>query len=153
MLPHSLKALDCSNCPLLTTLPELPQSLAHLVCYNCPLLTTLPELQQSLEGLLCSNCPLLTTIPELPQSLTWLDCDNCPNLIFIPESALKYISSELLETINSNYLKWRQEQALNLFSSKTGLLYEDLIRKTWHPDRVVDWCWDTEEVKWFKLLK
>ena len=63
------------------------------------------------------------------------------------------MSPETLETINSNYLMWRHEQTLKWFSSTHGIVYEDLIKKTWHPSRVVDWCWDTEEVKWFKSLK
>ena len=165
-LPQSLTLLICWNCPLLTTLPELPQSLKELGCercsftifpklpqsltnlciWNCPLLTTLPELPQSLRVFYFYTCPLLTTLPELPQLLTYVNCEGCTSLIFIPESAVKYMSPGL-------YLKWRKEQTLKWFSSTTGIVYEELIRKTWHPSRIIDWCWDTEEVKWFKTLK
>ena len=151
-LPQSLIYFNCNDCPLLTTLPELPQSLTHFNCGGC-LLTTLPELPQSLTYLHCYNCPLLTTLPEIPKSLINLYCEKCTSLIFVPESALRFISSDLADTITNNYLKWRHQKALDFFSSKTGIIYEELIRKTWHPSRVVDWCWDIEEVKWFKTLK
>ena len=48
---------------------------------------------------------------------------------------------------------WRQVQTLKLFSSTYGIVYEDLIKQTWHPSRIINWCWDTDEVKWFKSLK
>jgi hypothetical protein len=80
----NLTYLNCSNCPLVTTIPALA-NLTELNCYNCPLLTTIPALA-NLAGLDCSNCPLLATIPALA-NLIRLYCANCPLLTAIPALA------------------------------------------------------------------
>ena len=128
--------LNLSNLRL-TSLPPLPASLKVLYCSNTPL-STLPELPASLQELVCFKTPL-TTLPELPASLKDLCCYNCPNLI---------IQRKQDETIQDYTKRWkviyeilrRDEIILCCKAVK-----EELMIKTWHPSRVIDWCWDEEE--------
>ena len=82
-LPTTLKELSCSNCPMLTALPNLPTTLTILGCFNCPMLTALPNLPATLYLLTCSNCPI-TELPKLPATLTILTCYDCPLLTALP---------------------------------------------------------------------
>ena len=70
--------LDYDDCPLSTSIPDTLVNLTYLDCSNCPLLTSIPDTLVNLEELLCSNCPLLTSIPDTLVNLTELDCINCP---------------------------------------------------------------------------
>jgi hypothetical protein len=87
--PDSLTVLECSNCPVLASLPAtLPASLHWLNCSNLPLLSSLPaSLPASLQTLTCSRCPLLTTLPTfLPTTLVSLQFNDCPRLAHLPTS-------------------------------------------------------------------
>ena len=41
---EGLTILDCSNCPLLTSIPNI-KGLKDLVCFDCPLLTSIPNIK------------------------------------------------------------------------------------------------------------
>ena len=98
---QGLEILDCSGCPLLTSVPEI-KGLKKLYCYSCPKLTSIPEII-GLKELVCYSCPNLTSIPHIQglkelycydcqkltfisniQGLKILNCSNCPLLTFIP---------------------------------------------------------------------
>ena len=70
-------SLNCSNCPLLTNIPNELIQLTLLYCDNCPLLTHIPKEFNKLTGLRCSNCPLLTHIPNEFNKLAILICSDC----------------------------------------------------------------------------
>jgi hypothetical protein len=81
-----LKILDCSNCHLLTNIPQI-NGLQKLFCYNCPLLRNVPHIN-TLDTLFCSDCPLLDNIP-LINGLKTLDCSKCPKLTNVPDGLQK----------------------------------------------------------------
>jgi hypothetical protein len=69
-----------------------------------------------------------------------IEFHNCPNLICIPE----YLINEdyrYNNEIYTNYAKCAREQC----SKMVFTILEELIARTWHPSRVVDWCWDEDE--------
>jgi hypothetical protein len=76
--------------------------------------------------------------------LKYLSCDNCPNLIDAP---LHLLSNDLKIMIEENYQRYRKQQC----SIMTNTILEELIAHTWHPNRVIDWCWDEEEKKFMSL--
>lgn len=78
---EGLRWLDCSNCSLLTSIPNIG-GLEHLNCSNCPSLTSIPIIE-NLAILECANCPLLTNIPNI-EGLGELNCSNCSILNNIP---------------------------------------------------------------------
>ncbi|MCX6995220.1 MAG: hypothetical protein NTY13_05340 [Chlamydiae bacterium] len=78
----NLKKLECINCPLLETLPNLPNCM-ELYCSFCPLIEVLPDLP-TCTWLYCCNCPRLTALPNLPMC-TDLDCYRCSLLEALPE--------------------------------------------------------------------
>ncbi len=82
----NLTFLDCSGCPLLTSIPDTLVNLTTLVCCHCPLLTSIPDTLVNLTRLSCYNCPLLTSIPDTLVNLTFMDCYNCPLLTSIPDT-------------------------------------------------------------------
>uniref|UniRef100_A0A2N9G0U6 Uncharacterized protein n=1 Tax=Fagus sylvatica TaxID=28930 RepID=A0A2N9G0U6_FAGSY len=90
----SLRSLNISDCPNLTSLPEgigNLTSLQSLDISDCPNLTSLPEgigNLTSLQSLDISNCPNLTSLPEGIGNLTSLQSlhiSDCPNLTSLPE--------------------------------------------------------------------
>ena len=54
---EGLEILNCSHCPLLTTIPHI-EGLKRLHCSHCPLLTAIPHIEGS-EVLDCYNCAWL----------------------------------------------------------------------------------------------
>ena len=176
-LPQSLELFVGTCMHKITSLPDLPQSLKRLDCNGCSKLTLLPDLPQSLNSLDCGHCNNLLCISKIPTSLKYIYSNYCKSLMYISSNyvniplmpyiqmyihncfSLNYVPDNFYknndksrEYIEANYCKWRKEQTLYWFSSTRGVVYEELIRKTWHPSRIIDWCWDTEEVKWFKSL-
>ncbi len=89
-----LTYLNCSRCPLLTSVPDTLVNLNSLNCYNCPLLISIPDTLVNLIDLCCSECPLLISIPDTLVNLTYLDCYNNPLLASIPDTLvnLTYLS-------------------------------------------------------------
>ena len=75
-----LTRLNCSHCPLLTSIPPELVQLTRLNCFHCPLLTSIPPELVRLTGLECSHCPLLTYIPPTLVHLYYLDCRLCTYL-------------------------------------------------------------------------
>ncbi len=57
---EGVKILDCSDCPLLTSISNI-EGLKILNCSYCPLLTFIPNIE-GLKTLYCSDCPFLTSI-------------------------------------------------------------------------------------------
>ncbi len=82
----NLTRLNCSNCPLLTSIPDTLVNLTHLHCYNCPLLSSIPNSLVNLYYLDCDKCPLVASIPDTLADLTFLYCSNCPLLTSIPDT-------------------------------------------------------------------
>ena len=54
---EGLEILNCSHCPLLTTIPHI-EGLKRLHCSHCPLLTTIPHIK-GLKRLHCCYCAWL----------------------------------------------------------------------------------------------
>ena len=71
---EGLQILDCSDCPLLTSVPHI-EGLQKLYCYNCPLLTSVPQI----EGLRlnCFGCKWLKTDSNFNESITKLKLLQC----------------------------------------------------------------------------
>ena len=88
----NLTYLDCSYCPLLTSIPPELVNLTQLYCSHCPLLTSIPPTLVKLTYLNCSNCPLLTSIPPTLVNLTDLYCFHCPLLTAIPHELVHLIA-------------------------------------------------------------
>ncbi len=135
-LPNSLQYLFCSNIQI-TSLPSLPNSLQHLFCSNTQI-TSLPPLPDTLRQL---NCPYtqITSLPPLPDSLQYLYFYNCPNLL---------LKKEKDESVQNYEARWkvvrealRREEAIQ----RCKAVKEELMTKTWHPDRYLQWCIDEEE--------
>jgi hypothetical protein len=52
------------------------------------------------------------------------------------------------QIVDINYQKYRKEGC----SMLTNIILEELIARTWHPDRIRDWCWDEEEKKFMNEI-
>ncbi len=168
---ETITILDCSNCPLLTSIPDLPNltqldcsncsllvtisalpSLTRLECYKCPLLATISALP-SLTELNCSNCPLLAAIPTLP-SLTRLYCSYCPRLAAIPaHPRLIYIDchgcpwlvpSNVSKLIS---LQWFNRRNLKYFRFKHWVTSEEGVEWIYDPDHMGGWYLKKQAVK------
>lgn len=158
-LPNSVKSFWCSN-TLITSLPEeLPSSLERLFCFET-CIKKLPKLPNTLTLLLCFNSPLIE-LPELPLSLLHLSCSKT-QISILPELPLKLktfnvskcpnllIQLENEETVESYEKRWKPirekfQRERNVERCKT--VKEELMAATWHPDRMIHWCWDEEEKK------
>jgi uncharacterized paraquat-inducible protein A len=155
-----LKTLDCSDCPLLTNIPQI-NGLQTLSCYNCPLLTSVPRID-GLRKLYCFKCPLLTNIP-LINSLQTLICRNCPLLTNIPHinglQTLYCCQCHLLTNIPQiNGLRrlscygCRSLTGLNITSDFQFLQTNDCIWLSNHPDFNESIKKLIKLQKWFKRL-
>ena len=82
----NIEELNCSGCPLLTTLPKNMPKLKILNCFECISLTMLPKNTPKLKLIDCSGCPLLTELPEKLPLLRELYCIQCPLLTRLPEN-------------------------------------------------------------------
>ena len=91
-----LKRLDCSDCPLLTTIPNI-EGLKTLKCYNCPLLTTIPNIE-GLKVLDCFSCPWLPN-----ENLDYKD--NINLLIKTQRIAKNFTTRRRLEHLQDEILK------------------------------------------------
>jgi hypothetical protein len=87
----NLTELNCSDCPLLTSIPYTLINLKSLNCSDCPLLTSIPSTLVNLKSLNCSDCPLLTSIPNTLINLIGLHCSDCPLLTSIPDTLVNLI--------------------------------------------------------------
>jgi hypothetical protein len=69
------------------------------------------------------------------------------NLIYCPEPPIYYQSTfayeNRLKMIEDNYVNYRKKGCKKLHDT----IFEELIQRTWHPSRVIDWCWDEDEKK------
>lgn len=92
-------SIDCSNCPLVTTIPDGLINLKTLNCSNCQLITHIPKYLINLEYIYCLHCPILTFIPNEFVKLIVLNCSNCHLLISIPKKV------SYLNCIRCNWLK------------------------------------------------
>jgi hypothetical protein len=84
-----LKDLNCSECPLLTHIPDTLVNLTNLNCYEYPLLTHIPDTLVDLTNLNCDECHVLTHIPDTLVRLTSLDCSYRPLLTHIPGTLVR----------------------------------------------------------------
>jgi len=163
-LPHNLPAnLQYLRCDYnnLTTLPNnLPANLKELYC-NDTRITSLPDtLPESLEILSC-NFTLLTFLPEtLPANLKGLYC-NCTQLDSLPDKLPRHFVNPVwsygLWCYKTNLPDKRQnESMLDYYTrikrkerervvERVRAIKEDLMAKTWHTSRVIDWCGENFE--------
>lgn len=120
-LPAKLRVLSCHDCVRLEMLPLLPSTLTKLCCSNCPLLSALPDtLPPTLKKLYCNECPNLgPALPALPASLRELDVSDCPRIASIPihpqhrEDLLIDLSNTLVSRVyghdvlcSGNFVNW-----------------------------------------------
>ena len=118
--------LNCSNCPLLQSIPKELVSLTELNCFSCPLLKCIPNELVNLIKLDCSDCPLLQSIPNEFVNLTELDCSDCP--------WLKY---NMNNNYNSNLTKLLLLQKWFrgcLMSKKLKKIYKPILEIYFHPE-------------------
>lgn len=111
---EGLKELDCTNCPLLTIIPNI-KGLKRLKCSNCPLLTIISYIK-GLRTLWCSNCPLLKTIPNI-EGLEYLYCNNCTLITEIPNIGelnkyINYLEINYYSNPQLPYMKYYIENKL-----------------------------------------
>ena len=139
---EGLKRLDCSYCPLLTTVPKI-EGLKILCCYDCPLLTTIPNIEE-LKVLDCSFCPLLTTISEI-EGLKILYCYDCPLLTNIPNIegleklfcfGCKWLPNENKDYKNNINLLLKTQKMVKNFIKRRRLKYleQEILKIYFHPD-------------------
>src|SRR5947199_266313 len=135
-----LKILDCSNCPLLTSIPQI-EGLQTLYCCNCPLLTTIPQIK-GLQILDCWNCSFLTTVPQI-EALQVLNCSNCPMLTTVPQIEglivicfdCKWLKTDIYFNESITKLKIIQSWFKKILLSKRLMkLIPQLIPLYYHPD-------------------
>ncbi len=74
---QGLKMLNCSHCPLLTSIPHI-EGLKWLNCNECSSLSVIPHIE-GLKYLWCAGCRLLTSIPPI-EELEILYCIRCSSL-------------------------------------------------------------------------
>jgi hypothetical protein len=159
----NLKELYCANC---TEIKEIPKEFVNLKILNCSGCINLVEIPNliNLTELCCLNCPSLIEIHDLRKnSKFWsfihkyiitiykvrFDC-NCTRLTFIPthfiDSDHLYNNNDksfMIKFIEDNCQTHRQQCCKRLLDT----IFEELIARTWHPSRVIDWCWDEDEKK------
>jgi hypothetical protein len=156
-LPPTLEELNCSSNQL-TTLPKLPNTLANLNCSYNNQITRLPQLSPSLRAICCYHTSI-TALPEyLPKSMKYFHI-NTKDLLYIPESYLTYDimtypdkypqdmpryfddsdNKQFTRDLYTHFQK-NQEKEKQRTKKRVSEFKEELIARTWHPDRVVDWC-------------
>jgi hypothetical protein len=119
----NLTGLDCSYCPLLTSIPDTLINLINLYCHNCPLLTSIPSNFIKLIFLNCDSCSLLTSIPS---SVVYLICYKCP---WIDSNKTKNIQKLItIQRFIKNNIKYRRFS--RWIKSKTG------IEWIYHPNNI-----------------
>ena len=157
-LPTTLKYLRC-NCNNIKKLPNnLPANLREIYCNNMPLIDLPDTLPASLEILSCNNT-MITCLPEtLPTNLKGLYCNytRLNSLPYnLPDRIINPILGEGLWCYNTNLPNPRQEESVKDYYTRITheeretrkrilmrlrIVKEELIAKTWHTSRVVEWC-------------
>lgn len=148
-LPKNLEVLSCLNNNL-SKLPHLPSSLVELYC-NSNNLTNMPELPPNLKVLYCSD-NLFSEFPPLPQTLIRFECKGCPNLVIQKrnEETIQDYEARLSVLRKQHLLQKEKDILKDMTIHKTKMLKEELMIKTWHPNRMIKWCIDEQEKKDFQ---
>ena len=112
-----------------------------------------PELPWNWYGISCNPNITMNFIESHPDK-NWDWCKICCN----PNITMDFIERNM-GFINWFYLSmnkfgWKQENTLQYYKQRktqtikqTKLIKEELIAKTWHPDRFMEWCVDNEELR------
>jgi hypothetical protein len=161
----SLVEIDCFNCPELAVIPielvnlknlrcvyskvrEIPKELINLETLDCSRSSLfnydgIPKELVNLKIIDCSHTCIIT-IP-LIKSLERITCYGCNNLTLV-STHLIYVPQWLKPTIETNYQTYRKKRCSLLVNT----ILEELIQRTWHPSRMIDWCWDEDEKLFMK---
>jgi hypothetical protein len=117
----NLKTLNCSDCPLLTSIPNTLVNLTRLGCVNCPLLTSIPDTLINLKIVDFISCPLLTSIPDTLVNLKIISCFNCPLLTSIPDTL---VNLKIISCFNCPllYLPAKYEKLTYIKNSSSNML-------------------------------
>jgi hypothetical protein len=83
----------------------------------------------SIKTLHRGGCKNLITVPDMD------DLSGCKNLITL------HVNDDLSN--NDAYKYFSKRQCAKLVNT----ILEELIQRTWHPNRVMEWCWDEDEKK------
>ncbi len=148
----NLVVLYCQECPNLLRIPKEFTKLETLILQTCDLITHIPRAicvdNDNLKVFTVINNPSLTVIPydeNKPYAVKYdIHFHNNQNVIFAPVYSMRYMEDRKQVELNyQRYLQYSKEQCAKMVST----ILEELIAKTWHPSRMVDWCWDEEEKK------
>jgi hypothetical protein len=120
---------------------------------NSPSESAYPDKPWDWEGI--SHNPNLTMemiLEHLDKPWNWNGISKNPNLTM--EFIEKNIEKINFQHLSSNNFGWKKDNTLEYYKQRksqtikqTELLKEELIAKTWHPARFMDWCIDNEELK------
>ncbi len=158
-------------------MPPLPDNVVILKCdYNQ--LTQLPaKLPSSLKVLMCSNNKLTSLPDTLPSTLIYIDIsknklESLPEMLFrlklkrfilngnpifensLPSEELRDYFRECHTEIHINELMsyirvYNMILAMQNANQQLKEIKQELIEKTWHPERFVQWCLDrNEQAEW-----
>lgn len=159
-LPSSLMVLFCANTNI-SNLPEFPPNLVGLNCENINI-TSIPKLPSTLKYLTINKCKKLVDILEIPQTLVtfscedtnlyllpelldpwWMSCRECPNLFV--QSIERESTESYIKRWQPIWEKMREIERRDETILRCKAVKEELMEKTWHPQRVFNWCFDEEE--------
>ncbi len=141
-LPYGLTHLKCDNCYFdMNATFDFPPCLEILSLKNMDIwyedfLNLLQKLPPTLKRLDISSTRFRTEwIPLLPKNLAWLDVSSTDieTYPFVNENTKVYYTN----TPFNNKITQKKNQV--------KILKEDLMMKTWHPSRLMNWCFDEEE--------
>jgi hypothetical protein len=148
-LPHLPNTLVTLSCPYnkLSQLPPLPDTIVYLNC-ACNKLVELPPIPMNMINLFCQNNRLIELPEQMPSTMNILNCQYNP----FPDRMHQTIMTPDVDLYLNIWKQWwNVEHALrvNRAHEKTKAYKEELIQKTWHPDRFTRWCLDfTECSEW-----
>ncbi len=163
ILPSNLQTLDCSYSPI-KSFPLLPPNLKGLCISYCKI-TNIPTLPKMLKFLECVGL-LLQEFPTLPSSIT---------LASLPDNDFQQVKKRFIHFhYQENYLGYNRVHSYNIHkictymnpqeystlwqnkfearkkrrtNRRCRIVKEELMEKTWHPNRYKKWCLDEEEKK------
>jgi hypothetical protein len=156
-IPSSLSVLNLCSTYILS-LPPLSQRLEYMNVSNSRI-QRLPTLPSSLTELYLENTPVRYLPEPLPPTLLILHCkktplEECPPL---PQSCKYYLfdsplSKELIGCCSHEdcllaLSKHRRKKSKERQQQRCQHVKEELMAKTWHSKRMIQWCFDMEEQK------
>lgn len=131
-----LKKITCVECLNLTYIPKTLVNLEHLDCHGCLKLTKVPSTLEKLTELFCMDSGIYNIPENIEKKLKYFVCWGCK---WLKQSMNRSDFENLLRSLVKCQLllkSWLEKRRMKRIQGRQSIIYEELLSKSLHPDRI-----------------